>query len=237
MNTVLYFSVYGAVYETRAYTTADINQLVHDHGLHCSDLRRSAVRLLVQPVGTLVPASRESEGNRTPAGHNSFHPQDSSSAAWMCRRRHHDADGELDGLSWQQLDRLARRDRSLTKQQRRALGRHINRADGRRNDPLTLPHAATGRTTSRSAASARPAGGPGPNDRAERCWRSGAQKRVRLGINTSSTSVRTMASVGGRPRMRDRSTRHPGSTRPALRCPDSQRVYLVCHMRHPGRDE
>src|SRR4029077_18869274 len=35
MNTVLYFSVSGVVYETRAYSTADIDQLVHDQGLQC----------------------------------------------------------------------------------------------------------------------------------------------------------------------------------------------------------
>jgi hypothetical protein len=35
MNTVLYFSPNGVVYETRAYTKADIAQLVHDQGLQC----------------------------------------------------------------------------------------------------------------------------------------------------------------------------------------------------------
>ena len=35
MNTILYFSPCGAVYETRAYTKADIAQLVHDQGLQC----------------------------------------------------------------------------------------------------------------------------------------------------------------------------------------------------------
>ena len=35
MNTVLYFSTRGTVYETRAYTKADIDLLVQDHQLHC----------------------------------------------------------------------------------------------------------------------------------------------------------------------------------------------------------
>src|ERR1700749_907413 len=35
MNTVLYFSATGTIYETRAYTTADIDQLVEDQGLQC----------------------------------------------------------------------------------------------------------------------------------------------------------------------------------------------------------
>ena len=33
MNTVLYFSPNDVVYETRAYTNADIAELVHDYGL------------------------------------------------------------------------------------------------------------------------------------------------------------------------------------------------------------
>jgi hypothetical protein len=39
----------------------------------------------------------------------------------------HDVDGDLDGLSWQQLDLLARKNRSLTKRDVRVLGRQIER--------------------------------------------------------------------------------------------------------------
>ena len=35
MNTVLYFSASGAIYETRAYSKADIDELVHEQGLQC----------------------------------------------------------------------------------------------------------------------------------------------------------------------------------------------------------
>ncbi|MBV8290894.1 MAG: hypothetical protein JOY55_03580, partial [Mycobacterium sp.] len=33
MNTILYFSPNGVVYETRAYSKAEISELVNDHGL------------------------------------------------------------------------------------------------------------------------------------------------------------------------------------------------------------
>jgi hypothetical protein len=39
----------------------------------------------------------------------------------------HDSDGDLDGLSWQQLDLLVRRSRSLTKRDDRVLNRRITR--------------------------------------------------------------------------------------------------------------
>jgi hypothetical protein len=42
----------------------------------------------------------------------------------------HDSNGDLDGLSWEQLDLLVSRSRSLTKRARRALGRRMRR-DGR----------------------------------------------------------------------------------------------------------
>ena len=53
MNTVLYCSPNGVVYETRAYSKADIDQLVQHHGLHKFDQQGSAVRLLVLPVDAL----------------------------------------------------------------------------------------------------------------------------------------------------------------------------------------
>jgi hypothetical protein len=46
----------------------------------------------------------------------------------------HDADGDLDGLSWQQLDSLAQKNRAVTKRDDRVLNRRILR-DRRRRRP------------------------------------------------------------------------------------------------------
>jgi hypothetical protein len=43
----------------------------------------------------------------------------------------HDADGDVDGLSWQQLDLLVLKSRSLTKRDDRALDRRIARDERR----------------------------------------------------------------------------------------------------------
>ena len=127
MNTVLYFSARGAVYETRAYTKADIEKLMHDQGLHCLTstdrqfdfwfspsthgcqrrVNLAATELLLATTGFTaksVPLLRGSVVIAT-----------------------HDADGALDGLSWQQLDQLAHRSRSLTKRDDRVLARRIQR--------------------------------------------------------------------------------------------------------------
>jgi hypothetical protein len=43
----------------------------------------------------------------------------------------HDSDGDLDGLSWEQLDLLALRNRALTKRDERVLDRRIAREERR----------------------------------------------------------------------------------------------------------
>jgi hypothetical protein len=129
MNTVLYFSPSGVGYETRAYSTADIAELVNDHGLQCLTstdrqfdfwfassthrcqrrANRAATELLLATTtftARTVPLLRGCVVIAT-----------------------HDADGELDGLSWQQLDLLIDRSRSLSKRALRALGRRVARDD------------------------------------------------------------------------------------------------------------
>src|SRR6478735_10221562 len=127
MNTVLYFSPSGVAYETRAYSTADIAELVSDYGLESltstdrqfdfwftrSTQRcqrrpnRAAVRLLLATTNftaKTVPLLRGCVVVAT-----------------------HDSDGDLDGLSWEQLDLLAQRNRAVTAKEERVLNRRIMR--------------------------------------------------------------------------------------------------------------
>ena len=125
MNTVLYFSPSGVAYETQAYTTADVAELVSDFGLEsltstdrqfdfwftrstqrCQRrANRAATRLLLATTNftaKTVPLLRGCVVVAT-----------------------HDSDGDLDGLSWEQLDLLAQRNRALTKREERVLDRRI----------------------------------------------------------------------------------------------------------------
>jgi len=131
MNTVLYFSPSGVPYETHAYTTADIAELVSDHGLECltsTDRQfdfwfprstqgcqrrpnRDAIRLLLATTNftaKTVPLLRGCVVVAT-----------------------HDSDGDLDGLSWEQLDLLVQRNRALSKRDKRVLDRRIAREERR----------------------------------------------------------------------------------------------------------
>jgi hypothetical protein len=125
MNTVLYFSPSGVAYETQAYSTADIAELVSDYGLESltstdrqfdfwftrSTQRcqrrpnRAAVRLLLATTNFTAKTVPLLRGCIVVATH--------------------DSDGDLDGLSWEQLDLLARRNRALTKRDERVLDRRI----------------------------------------------------------------------------------------------------------------
>lgn len=145
MNTVLYVNPDGVVYETRAYSNADIAGLVHNYGLESlssadrqfdfwftpstrrcrRNVNRSATELLLATTGftaKTVPLLRGAVVIAT-----------------------HDSAGELDGLSWQQLELLIRHSHTVTSRDDRVLSRRIKR-DARRlqREPATA-NVVTGR--------------------------------------------------------------------------------------------
>jgi hypothetical protein len=132
MNTILYCSPNGVVYETRAYSKADIDQLVEHQGLQCltsadrqfdfwfSPSTRRCQRRTNTTATELLLATTRFTARTVPLLHGCVVVAT------------HDADGGLDGLSWQQLDVLAQKARSLTKRDVRVLGRRVGREDRRR---------------------------------------------------------------------------------------------------------
>ena len=123
MNTVLYFSPSGTIYETQAYTKADIDQLVHDKALECLT---SADR---QFDFWFSPAARRCQGRVNRAATEFLLATSAFTAKTVPMLQgavviaSHDSDGDLDGLSWQQQDLLVRRVRALTKRQQQVLNR------------------------------------------------------------------------------------------------------------------
>ncbi|PRC41427.1 hypothetical protein C6A85_000000115665 [Mycobacterium sp. ITM-2017-0098] len=137
MNTVLYFSASGTVYETRAYTKADIDRLIQDQGLYCltsadrqfdfwfSPSTRACQRGINRAATELLLATTKLNAKSVPLLRG---------AVVIAT---HDSDGDLDGLSWQQLDLLVRRSCSLTKRDDRILTRRIAREAPSRRRELT----------------------------------------------------------------------------------------------------
>lgn len=128
MNTVLYCSANGAIHETRAFSKADIDQLVTDKGLESltsadrqfdfwfSPVTPGCQRRVNQSATELLLATTPFTARNVPLLHG---------AVVIAT---HDADGNLDGLSWEQLDLLARKNRALSNRDARALERRIARA-------------------------------------------------------------------------------------------------------------
>ncbi|MGO4443470.1 hypothetical protein AB4Z42_08935 [Mycobacterium sp. 2YAF39] len=140
MNTVLYCSPSGVVYETRAYTKADIDQLVKSQGLQClSSADRqfdfwfaTSTRKCQRQANTIATELLMATTNFTARSVPLLHG--------CVVIATHDSDGDLDGLSWQQLDDLAAKNRAITNRQARVLGRRVAR-EARRKRPADRPGA------------------------------------------------------------------------------------------------
>jgi hypothetical protein len=127
MNTVLYFSPSGTIYETQAYTKADIDQLILDKGLECltsadrqfdfwfSPAARRCQRRVNQAATELLLATTPFTAKTVPLLQGGVVIAS------------HDSDGDLDGLSWQQQDILVEKIRTLSKRDEQTLTRRANR--------------------------------------------------------------------------------------------------------------
>lgn len=129
MNTVLYFSTNGTVYETRAYTTADIDQLVEDQGLQSLTSADRQFDFWFSPSTQRCQRRPNRKATELFLATSTFTAKTVPLLRGGVVVATHDEDGELDGLSWQQLDLLVHRRRALKKRDERALLRRITREE------------------------------------------------------------------------------------------------------------
>jgi hypothetical protein len=142
MNTILYCSPSGVVYETRAYTQADIDQLVHDQGLQCLTSADRQFDFWFSPSTHGCQRRTNTIATELLMATTSFKAKTVPLLHGCVVIATHDADGDLDGLSWQQLDLLARKNRSLTKRDVRVLSRRVARHNRRQSRKTESPQAA-----------------------------------------------------------------------------------------------
>lgn len=138
MNTILYFSASGVAYETRAYTTADIDALVHDQGLQSLTSADRQFDFWFSPTTQRCQRRANLLASELLLATTNFTAKSVPLLRGCVVVGTHDADGDLDGLSWQQLDLLVRRNRSLTDRDKRVLERRISRDDRRRRREADL---------------------------------------------------------------------------------------------------
>jgi hypothetical protein len=131
MNTVLYCSTRGPVYETRAYTKADITHLIENHQLHCLSSADRQFDFWFSPSSAACQRRTNVRATELLLATTNFNAKSVPLLPGSVVVATHDADGDLDGLSWEQLDMLVRRNRSLTDRDLRILDRRIARHDRR----------------------------------------------------------------------------------------------------------
>ena len=109
MNTVLYCSANGVVFETRAYSKADIDQLVQSQGLQCLTSTDWQFDFWFSPSTRRCQRRTNTIATELLLATTSFTAKTVPLFRGCVVVATHDADGDLDGLSWQQMDLLAQK--------------------------------------------------------------------------------------------------------------------------------
>ncbi|SEB16904.1 MULTISPECIES: hypothetical protein [unclassified Mycobacterium] len=155
MNTVLYFSINGAVYETRAYTPADITDLIQGQRLQCLTSTDRQFDFWFSPTSRGCQRRVNRRATELLLATTSFTAKTVPLLRGTIVLASHDADGDLDGLSWLQLDQLSKLDRTLTARDERILNRRIMREERRlRSETAAKSRRAASVPTAPSAAKA-----------------------------------------------------------------------------------
>ncbi|BBX03973.1 hypothetical protein MMOR_49090 [Mycolicibacterium moriokaense] len=134
MHTVLYCSPKGVVYKTRAYSKADIDQLVATHGLRCLTSADRQYDFWFAASPPKCQRRANTIATELLMATTTFTARTVPLLRGCVVIATHDSDGDLDGLSWQQLDELAAKNRAITSRQARILARRVAR-DARRRRP------------------------------------------------------------------------------------------------------
>jgi len=134
MHTVLYCSPSGVVYETRAYSKADIDKLVATQGLHSLSSTDRQFDFWFSAAPRKCQRKTNTIATELLMATTNFTARTVPLLRGCVVIATHDSDGDLDGLSWQQLDLLAAKNRAITNRQARILARRVAR-DARKQRP------------------------------------------------------------------------------------------------------
>jgi hypothetical protein len=144
MNTILYFSPDGVVYETSAYSKADIVRLVHDYGLESLTSADRQFDFWFAPSTRRCRRTINRNATEMLLANTQFTAKNVPLLFGAVVVATHDSVGDLDGLSWKQLNLLSERGAALTRRQDRVLNRRIKR-EARRMESRPTANVVTGR--------------------------------------------------------------------------------------------
>ena len=144
MNTILYFSPEGAVYETRAYSNADIVNLVRDYGLESFTSEDRQFDFWFTPTMRRCRQKVNRSATEMLLATTQFTAKTVPLLYGAVVVATHDSDGDLDGLGWKQLNLLSQRAAGVTRRDDRVLDRRIKR-EARRLENQPSANVVTGR--------------------------------------------------------------------------------------------
>ncbi|ART70062.1 hypothetical protein BTO20_17085 [Mycobacterium dioxanotrophicus] len=127
MNTILYVRPTGVALETQAFTQADIAALIKDYALESLTSTDRQFDFWFSPSTQFCQHRSNRRATELLLATTGFTPKTVPLLRGGVVVATHDADGNLDGLSWQQLDLLAHKSHALTERDRRALNRRVTR--------------------------------------------------------------------------------------------------------------
>lgn len=132
MNTILYCSAKGAVYETRAYTKADVDHLIHTQGLQCLTSSDGQFDFWFSPSTQRCQRRVNTKATELLMATSSFTAKSVPLLHGCVVVATHDHDGDLDGLSWQQLELLVAKHSDVKARDARRLAKRALREDAQR---------------------------------------------------------------------------------------------------------
>ena len=144
MNTILYFSPDGVVYETRAYSNADIVALVHDYGLESLTSADRQFDFWFTPSTRRCRRQINRNATEMLLATTQFTAKTVPLLYGVVVVATHDSVGDLDGLSWKQLNLLSKSAATLTRRDDRVLDRRIKR-EAQRLESQASANVVTGR--------------------------------------------------------------------------------------------
>lgn len=144
MNTILYFSPGGVAYQTTAYSNADIVRLVHDYGLESLTSADRQFDFWFAPLTRHCRRTFNRNATEMLLATTRFTAKTVPLLFGAVVVATHDSVGDLDGLSWKQLNLLSERAAALTRRDDRVLSRRIKREARRMQSPPTA-NVVTGR--------------------------------------------------------------------------------------------
>ncbi|OBC01850.1 hypothetical protein A5784_17290 [Mycobacterium sp. 852013-50091_SCH5140682] len=127
MNTILYVRPTGVALETQAFSQTDIAELIKDYALESLTSTDRQFDFWFAPSTQSCQNRPNRRATELLLATTLFTPKTVPLLRGGVVVATHDADGNLDGLSWQQLDLLAHRSHALTERDRRVLTRRIAR--------------------------------------------------------------------------------------------------------------